>query len=172
VKTELCSAFRSFLQMTQSSFCAVSLGMWFESRKEGERSTGCKDGVLAQYFLWVIFSTGLLSFHRTLRLMAWWLSGYSARLEILFLRERRFESGPRRLLFFVYCFFKFQYFMSSLIYTYRLIFLSTMTPCQDSSGVLCGYRGSRVENSRYGECETRSQHSNPIPALPYLSNKP
>lgn len=27
---------------------------------------------------------------------AWWRSGYRARLEILFLRERQFESGPRR----------------------------------------------------------------------------
>jgi hypothetical protein len=29
-------------------------------------------------------------------IMAWWRSGYRARLEILFLRERRFESCPRR----------------------------------------------------------------------------
>jgi hypothetical protein len=28
--------------------------------------------------------------------LAWWRSGYRARLEILFLRERRFESCPRR----------------------------------------------------------------------------
>ena len=30
-------------------------------------------------------------------LQAWWRSGYRARLEILFLRERQFESGPRRM---------------------------------------------------------------------------
>ena len=42
----------------------------------------------------VIFTRQHLAHHQAL-----WLSGYSDRLEIYFLRERRFESCRRRLLF-------------------------------------------------------------------------